>query len=131
MIHKQSDWILIAHSDSSFAKKLRKKLKKQGMKVSKEITNAFDALGYILVHHPKIAILEHDFSYLSAYDIIMAIEHKHISTCVIHIIPEDHNAPLPNGPFFYKNESMNAIQKCIFNVTSEIHKKNNNILHKH
>lgn len=123
MLYKHSDWILIAHGDSSYAKQLRKGLKKQGMEVSEVVCNAFEALGYVLLNQPFIALLEHDFSYLSAMDITNAIKQKHMDTQVIHILPKDYQGKLPETHFFYENDSIEHIEECINRVAQKIYKK--------
>ncbi|WP_461303632.1 hypothetical protein [Aureisphaera sp.] len=122
MSHAKSQLILLAHRNWDYAKEIEAGLKKEGTEISEVVYNAFEALGYILLHHPLIALLEHDFSYLSATDIANTIKQKHIRTQIVHILPKHFKGIIPDGHYFYENDSIEDIEEYINLVASKVYK---------
>ncbi|MEM7187921.1 MAG: hypothetical protein AAF466_14835 [Bacteroidota bacterium] len=109
----EKDGILIAHSNAAYVHELRLFLEANGHSVYSGIDDAFVALGFILKYQPGLALLEHEFHYLSARDVIAAIGRKEISTKVIQIFPENFGGSLPNSNYIHIDDPFEKITSCI------------------
>ncbi|MEM7086485.1 MAG: hypothetical protein AAF489_09900 [Bacteroidota bacterium] len=116
----EKERILIAHSNTNYARELKSILEAHGHHVYAAVDDAFVALGYILKYQPRFALLEHEFHYLSASDVVSAIKRKNIATKVIQIFPENFDGSLPNSTYIHIDDSFEKITTFVDHLKNTI-----------
>lgn len=82
--------IVIGHQDTVYAASLNQLLEEEGYTIDAIFHDAFKVLTHIIKYQPAMAIIDHRFPYLSADDIVEAVERKGIPTVVVVVYPKSY-----------------------------------------
>ncbi len=87
MNEQKKHTILVAHSNKNFVLGLTIGFSQNGYSISKKTDSGIEALQFILLHQPEVAIIEVELPLLSAFDIIKTARKKEVKTKFVVVFP--------------------------------------------
>ncbi|WP_111706328.1 ANTAR domain-containing protein [Lutibacter citreus] len=127
MQEKQQHTLFVAHSNRNYALGLTIGLTENGYLIEQQSVAGIEALEFILRYQPKVAIIEAELPFLSAFDIIKTAKSKEVKTQFI-VVLKTRELPMFEPLQFVKiNEVFycNMSVKTLLKVLSHLHKSKN------